>query len=49
MTFFSGDRPLAFVTTTARAVYDTMTVAIWALLLFLVTRRSGDNLTRDLF
>jgi hypothetical protein len=49
MTFLSDDRPLAFVTTTARAVCDTVTVAVWALLLFLVARRSGDSLTRDLF
>jgi hypothetical protein len=49
MTFLSDDRPLAFVTSAALAVYDTLTVAIWALLLFLVARRSGASLTRDLF
>jgi hypothetical protein len=49
MTFLSDDRPLAFVTTMALTVYDTVAVAIWALLLFLVARRSGANLTRDLF
>lgn len=49
MTFLSDDRPRAFVTTTALAVYDTVMVAIWALLLFLVARRSGASLTRDLF
>ena len=49
MTFLSDDRVRAFVTTTALTLYDTVTVAIWALLLFLVARRSGASLTRDLF
>ena len=45
MTLLNGGRPLGFVNT----VFDVVTVAIWALLLFLVARRSGSSLTRDLF
>ena len=49
MTFLSDGRQPAFVTSAALTVYDTLTVAIWALLLFLVARRSGASLTRDIF
>ena len=49
MTFFSHRRRPGFVTTAALYVYDAVTVVIWALLLFLVARRSGASLTRDLF
>ena len=49
MPLLTGGRPLGLVTTTALAVYDTLTVALWALLLFMVARRSGASLTRDLF
>ena len=49
MTFLTDGRPLAFLTTAAVTLYDTVTVALWALMLFLVARRSGASLTRDLF
>jgi hypothetical protein len=48
MTFRTDGRPTAFVTRVL-TVYDTLTVALWALLVFLVARRSGASLTRDLF
>ena len=49
MTCLSDGRRLGFVTTAALNIYDAVTVVIWALLLFLVARRSGASLTRDLF
>ena len=49
MTFVNDGRPVTFVTSAALTVYDVLTVAICALLLFLVARRSGTSLTRDLF
>ena len=49
MTFLSDGRRLRFVTSAALNVYDAVTVVIWALLLFLVARRSSASLTRDLF
>ena len=45
MPILSGDRPLATITT----VLDTVSVALWALLLCVVTRCSKVSLTRDLF
>ena len=42
-------RPLAPVSTAALTVYDAVAVAIWALLLFMVARRSKSSLLRDLF
>jgi hypothetical protein len=47
MTFLNHGRRLGFVT--IAALNDAVTVIIWALLLFLVARRSGASLTRDLF
>jgi hypothetical protein len=49
MPILTDDRPLALVSTAALTVYDAVTVAIWALLLLLVARRSKSSLTRDLF
>ena len=45
MPILSGDRPLATIST----ALDIAAVAIWALLLWLVTRGSKVGLTRDLF
>jgi hypothetical protein len=41
----SDDRPLALLTT----AFDVLSVALWALLLYLVARCSRASLTRDLF
>ena len=49
MTFLTDGRPLSFVTTAALTAYDVVSVAMWALLLCLVARRSRGRLTRDLF
>jgi len=50
MPFPSDGRPLlALVSTAALTVYDAVSVALWALLLFLVARGSRSSLTRDLF
>jgi len=49
MTILTDGRPLAFVTTAAITAYDVVSVAMWALLLCLVARRSRGSLTRDLF
>ena len=42
-------RPTALVSTAALTVYDVVSVAIRALLLYLVARRSKSSLLRDLF
>ena len=49
MPILSDGRPFAPVPTAALTVYDVVSVAIWALLLFLVARRSKSSLVRDLF
>ena len=49
MTFLNDGRPRTFVTSAALTVYDAMTVAICALLLFLVARLTGASLNRDVF
>ena len=49
MPILSDGRPLAHVATAALTVYDVVSVAIWALLLFLVARRSKSSILRDLF
>jgi hypothetical protein len=48
MTYLT-DRPLALVSTVALTAYDVVSVATWALLLYLVAGRSKGRLTRDLF
>ena len=45
MPLLSGDRPLA----TIAIVFHTVSVAMWALLLCIVTRCSKGSVTRDLF
>jgi hypothetical protein len=49
MPILSDGRPSALVSTAALTIYDVVSVAIWALLLFLVARRSKSSLLRDLF
>lgn len=49
MSMLTGDRPTALVSTAALTIYDVASVAIWALLLFLVARGSKNRLVRDLF
>jgi hypothetical protein len=45
MPILSSDRPLVTIST----AFDIAAVAIWALLLWLVTRGSKVSLTRELF
>ena len=49
MPILSDGRPFAPVSTAALTVLDVVSVAIWALLLYLVARRSKSSLLRDLF
>jgi hypothetical protein len=49
MPILTDGQPVAPVPTAALTIYDAVVVAIWALLLFLVARRSKNNLLRDLF
>ena len=49
MPILTDGRPLAPFSTAALTVYDAVAVAIWALLLFVVARRSKSSLLRDLF
>jgi hypothetical protein len=49
MSFPTNGRPLAFVTTAALTMYYVVTVAMWALLFDLASRRSRGSFVRDLF
>lgn len=49
MSVLTDGRPTAFLSTAALTVYDVVAVALWALLLFVVARRSKSSLLRDLF
>jgi hypothetical protein len=49
MSILTDGRPTALFSTAALTVYDIVTVAIRALLFFLVVRRSKSSLLRDLF
>jgi hypothetical protein len=49
MPILSDGRPNALFSTAALTLYDAVAVVVWALLLFLVARRSKSSLIRDLF
>lgn len=49
MPILSDGRPNALLSSAALTFYDAVAVVVWALLLFLVARRSKSSVLRDLF